>query len=80
MLQLSVLKERGFIPSQSTGFLSPNALEILSSYEDDLLKDVSEIQKNELLELLKEFAQHRTAKRALDYLYGGVRYRKRRSV
>ncbi|KAM3177598.1 hypothetical protein ACTXT7_004252 [Hymenolepis weldensis] len=76
----NVLKDRGFIPSQETGFLSPSALEVLSSYEDDLLKDVDDFPKDELLKLLKELSQHRTTKRALDYLYGGVRYRKRRIV
>ncbi|VUZ44446.1 unnamed protein product [Hymenolepis diminuta] len=65
------------LPTGYADFLSPSALEVISSYDDDQLDEFANLSKAELLKLIKMLARHIVAKRSLDYLYGGVRYRKR---
>ncbi|KAM3177596.1 hypothetical protein ACTXT7_004250 [Hymenolepis weldensis] len=65
------------LPTGYADFLSPSALEAISSYDDYQLDEFSNLSKGELLKLVKMLARHIVAKRSLDYLYGGVRYRKR---
>ncbi|VDL59081.1 unnamed protein product [Hymenolepis diminuta] len=74
-IDYSILQK--ILPTGYADFLSPSALEVISSYDDDQLDEFANLSKAELLKLIKMLARHIVAKRSLDYLYGGVRYRKR---
>lgn len=51
-----------------------------TNLDEDVRDELRHLRAEELAELIEDAERQEVAKRSLDYLYGGVRYRKRSIV
>ncbi|VDN96406.1 unnamed protein product [Rodentolepis nana] len=65
------------LPTTHADHLPLSTLEEISSIDESQLDDLKDPSKEELIQMTKLLARKIPARRSLDYLYGGVRYRKR---